>query len=151
MKLGDADKLLRELENQYDIKKTIQQSMEFPANAPIALFQKFSDPKNFADQSDDPVTRENATSNLSTKDFKIIVAVGSIRSNFIQLLRKKYPEDENINQVIDMIGDDITIRATSSKGKDGWLGNLIITSRRLAEVSTANLKEAGKSMFRRGS
>lgn len=150
MKLGEAQNLLRQLENEYDLKRTVKQSMELPANAPIALFSRFATPDGFRDGNDDPVTRENATSNLSQTDFEIVVAAGSIRANFIRMLRTEYPDDGNIKKVVDMIGDDVIIRATSSKGKSGWLGNLIITSRRLAEVATASFKDAGKSMFRRG-
>ena len=147
MKLGDAEKILQQMARDYDIKKTVKDSMEFPAHDAIALFHKFATPETFADESVDSVTRENATANLSVKDFQIITTVGSIRSNFIRLFKADFPDDKHIKQVIDMIGDDIVIRATTSKGKEGWLGNLIISSKRLAEITTANLKEAGKSMF----
>jgi hypothetical protein len=148
MKLGDAEKILQQMEQQYDLKKTVKDSlMDIPAQDTIHLFGRFATPEHFQDGSNDSVTRENATANLSERDFQVITTVGSIRSNFIRLLRTEYPNDQNIINVIDMIGDDITIRATTSKGKEGWLGNLIITSRRIADIATANLKDAGKSVF----
>jgi len=148
MKLGDAQKILREMEHQYDLKKNVKESlMDLPANDAIRLFGRFATPEEFQEDSNNAVTRENATANLSNTDFKIITTVGSIRSNFIRLFKTDFPDDPHIKQVIDMIGDDIVIRATTSKGKEGWLGNLIITSRKLAEIATANLKDAGKSMF----
>jgi hypothetical protein len=145
MKLGDAEKILMEMEKQYDIKKTVKESMEFPAQDQTGLFFKFATPEHF--EGDESVTRENATGNLSQSDFKIIVATGSIRSNFIRILKNEYPDDKNILTVIDMIGDDITIRATTSKSLTGWLGNLIISSKRVAEVTTGMMKDAGKKMF----
>jgi hypothetical protein len=145
MKLGEADKILQDLEKHYDIKKTIKESMEFPVQDQTQLFGKFATPEFF--EGNDSVTRENATGNLSSTDFKIIVATGSIRSNFIRMLKKDYPDDANILKIIDMIGDDIIIRATTSKSLTGWLGNLIITSKRLAEITTGMFKDEGKKLF----
>lgn len=174
MKLGDADKLLQDLERHYDIKKTVKESMEFPAQDQTQLFHKFATPESF--EADESVTRENATSNLSEKDFAIITAVGSIRSNFIHFrnsffdyndlvekLKVETDADKKailqadiddskkavmwIDNFIHMVGDDIIIRATTSKGKKGWLGNLIISSKRFAEISTGAIKEGGKKLF----
>jgi len=148
VKLGDAQKIIQEWENQYETRKAIRDTLvDIPPNDTTHLFHRFATPEQFQSGSTDAVTRENATSNLSEKDFQIIVTTGSIRSNFIRLLKTKYPDDPNINDIIDMIGDDIIIRATTSKGKTGWLGNLIITSRRLADVTMSNIKDQGKKIF----
>ena len=64
---------------------------------------------------------------------------------------KDYKDKQNakiwINSIIKQIGDDVTVIAAASKGKKGWLGNLIITSKRIGEVATMTLKEKGKSIF----
>lgn len=147
MKLGEADKFLQELERHYDLKKTVKETMEFPAQDQTQLFSKFATPEHF--EGNESVTRENATANLSENDFQIIVAQGSIRSNFIHMLKEEFSDDKNIIKVVDMIGDDIIIRATTSKGKSGWLGNLIISTKRVAEVTTGMFKDAGKGLFGR--
>lgn len=168
MKLGEAEAALRELEKQFDMRKTAKETMEFPAHDSTALFARFASPDKF--EGDEAVTRENATGNFDAKTFEILVTTGSIRSNFIHF-RNSFLKEENletgnlsnekiatikkdnkkalewIDSLINMIGDDILIRATTSKGMGGWLGQLIITSRRLGEIVTQNLKETGKSML----
>lgn len=168
MKLGQAEDALRELEKQYDLKKLVKETMEFPIHDTTALFAKFASPDKF--EGEEAVTRENATGNFDPETFKILVVTGSIRSNFIRFkqsfLNKDSLEKGNLSKeeyeaivkdnqkatewvesLINMIGDDILVRATTSKGKEGWLGNLIITSRRLGEVVTQSLKDTGKSML----
>lgn len=151
MKLGEAEKFLRELDSQMEMKRTVRESLiDIPPNDVTRLFYNFATPEEFEkgdSVSNESVTRENATSNLSLQDYKIIVTIGSIRSNFIHLLKSEFRDDKNIQKIVDMIGDDIIIRATTSKGLGGWLGNLVITSRKLADVSMANIKEEGKKLF----
>lgn len=148
MKLGEAEQILQNMEKQYDLKRTVKDTMmELPANDSIRLFGRFATPEEFEDNGNSAVTRENATGNFSERDVNIITTVGSIRSNFIRLFKQEFDKDKHIKEVIDMIGDDIIIRATTSKGRDGWLGNLIITSRKLAEVATADLSTGAKSAF----
>jgi hypothetical protein len=151
MKLGDAKQILEQMERDYNVNKTVKDSMmDLPDRDSIQLFGKFATPDHFQPDSNDSVTRENATANLSDKDFQIITTVGSIRSNFIRLFKTEFKDDKHIKEIIDMIGDDITIRLATSKGRGGWLGNLIISSKKLAEIATRSLGEAGKSIFNLG-
>jgi len=150
MKLGDAREILQQMERDYNINKTVKDSMmDLPDRDSIQLFGKFATPDHFQDNNDS-VTRENSTANLSEKDFAIVTTVGSIRSNFIRLFKVDYKNDKHIKEIIDMIGDDITIRLATSKGRGGWLGNLIISSKKLAEIATRSLGEAGRSIFNVG-
>ena len=151
MKLGDAQAILQQMERDYNLNKTVKDSMmDLPDKDSIQLFGKFATPDHFQPDSNDSVTRENSTANLSETDFQIVTTVSSIRSNFIRLFKTDYKDDQHIKEIIDMIGDDITVRLATSKGRGGWLGNLIISSKKLAEIATRSLGEAGRSIFNRG-
>lgn len=150
-KIGDAERVLRDMESAYDIKKTVKDSMDFPANQPIQLFNRFATPEHFSNESNnvDVVTRENATGNITPDIYKRVTTQGSIRSTFIFMLREEFKDDANIIKVINMIGSDITTEMTNSKSLTGWLGNLIISSRRIAEVTTGMIKDTGRKLFGR--
>lgn len=151
MKLGEAKEILQQMERDYNVNKTIKDSMmNLPDKDMIQLLGKFSTPDHFQPDSNDAVTRENATGDLSDKELAKQMTVGSIRSTFIRLFKKDYPDDQYIKEVIDLIGDDIIIRATNSKSRNGILLNLVVTSKKIAEVATRSLSEAGKSIFSLG-
>ena len=148
MKLGEIDKSFQELERYYDIKKTVKDSMiDLPADSNVALFGKFANPEHYEDGSFNAVTREDATGNLTEQEFRIKTAIESIRSNFIRILLSEYPNDKNLQMTVKIIGDDATIIGTNSKSRQGWLGGLIISSKRFAEISTGAIKEAGGKLF----
>ena len=52
-----------------------------------------------------------------------------------------------VDSFVKMVGNDITIMATTSKGLNGWLGNLIISSKRFAEVATGGIKQTSGKIF----
>lgn len=146
-KMGDAEKVLRDMESQYDMRKMAKDAMDFPANQPIQLFNRFATPEHFSQNNDDVVTRENATGNITPSIYSRVTTQGSIRSTFIFMLREEFPNDANIKKVVEMIGSDITTEMTNSKSIQGWLGNLIISSRRIAEVTSGMVAGAGKKVF----
>lgn len=52
-----------------------------------------------------------------------------------------------VDSIIESIGSDAVIFASASKGKKGWLGNLIISSKRIGEVFSYGLKDVKKGIF----
>jgi hypothetical protein len=152
MKPQDVDKALREIEQFADMKRSVKDSLiNFPDHDNVQLFGKWSQPEQFLDNND-AVTRENATANLMERDFKRVVLMESIRSNFIRMFsdfiddKDMKKNDKNILTIIRFIGDDTTIIKTTSKGLKGWFGQLVITSKRIADVATGSMENA-KSAF----
>lgn len=176
----DAEKVLAEMQREFETRKATRELMEFSAQDQVQLFNKFAQPQTFVGH--EPVTREFATGNFDNKTYGAIVTLGSIRSNFIEFnnmflnpdsidkpLKTLEQDNSEANQAawraydkeildnekalrwnqsfIDMVGNDITIMATTSKGLTGWLGNLIISSKRLAEVATGSIRQTGKGIF----
>lgn len=171
----EADKVLTEMQREFETRKATRELMEFSAQDQVQLFNKFAQPQNFS--FEEPVTREFATGNFDQKTYGSIVTLGSIRSNFIEFKntflnpdsigkplqpRELNPEawkeydaaiadnkkaSDWLDSIIRMIGNDITIIATTSKGQGGWLGNLIITSKRIADVATGSIRQEGKKVF----
>jgi hypothetical protein len=171
----DADKFLADMQREFETRKATRETMDFNAQDQVQLFQKFAQPQSFS--FEEAVTREFATGNFDQKTNDAIVTLGSIRSNFIEFKNtflnpdnitkpiepiEKNPDawkdyeleiaDNNkaiewVDSFVRMVGNDIIIMATTSKGKGGWLGNLIISSKRSAEVITGSVQNTGKKLF----
>jgi hypothetical protein len=54
---------------------------------------------------------------------------------------------ENMDSVINSIGSAAIIMSAASKGKEGWLGNLIISSKKLAEIITSPIQGVKKGIL----
>lgn len=173
MKISDVEKYIDNLKQQMQIQKTVKDTMRFPSRDLAQLFEKFAEPRELTNGN--IVSRELSTGNFSADIYFRIVTIGSIRSNFKEHFLDLFLSQENLDgekikelskeekkeyydiqkarvhvqSLIKMMGNDMTILATASKGKEGWLGNLIISSKRIGEAFVYPLQQAKKSILGR--
>lgn len=173
MKIQEVEQYIEQLKKEADVQRTIKDTMQFSARDLTQLFEKFAEPEAIK-RDEDSVSREINTANFDNETYLIVATMLSIRKDFVQF-KKQFlnienikPEDVNamdsdqkadyidkqkaliwVDSIIETIGSDAIIFAAASKGREGWLGNLIITSKRIGEVVSVGMKDVKKGMFGR--
>lgn len=165
MKPQEVEAYINALKREADVQQSVKQTMQFPSRDLAQLFEKFAEPVEL--KQDEAITREVNTANFSENIFLTVATELSIRKDFQQFKKqflmidpkvkveeldedgkKDYYDKQKANiwidSMIETIGSDAIIVAASSKGLKGWLGELIISSKRIGEVFTFGMGDKMK-------
>lgn len=159
MKPQEIEAYINTLKREADVQQSIKSSMTFPSRDLAQLFEKFADPQELS--QDQTITREVNTANFDNDAYLIVATELSIRKDFQQFKKqflnlevktkeeiaamndaekREYYDKQKaiiwIDSIIETIGSDAIIVSAASKGRKGWLGELIISSKRIGEVFT---------------
>lgn len=167
MKPQDVERYIEDLKREADVQSTIKSTMQFPSRDLAQLFEKFSEPVEL--KQDETLTREVNTANFDNNSYLTVATQLSIRKDFQQFKKQflvvekltqeeiaKLSENEKrdyydkmkaiiwVDSIVETIGSDAMIVSAASKGRGGWLGELIISSKRIGEVFTVGMKDKVK-------
>lgn len=138
------DQRQREINEEQQAIGDMRRSLfDFPAGDPTALLQK---PMNPTNDFNGILTRDITTANLSKEEAK---TVHFLLTSAIALDKSRklfgIDDDEDADKWIDATIECIKASAMSitatSKGVDGWLGELFVTLKRKGEISAQFIKQ----------